>query len=395
MVPAAVRRALAAASILAVAAAGAAAASATRVTAPGPAGRVYPFTPSEVLLHPRRSAVPAFWADGRACSAGCRPAGAIPGWPLKPFHAQHAIRAGLNERRDTTFHVGIDIQALDHQAVYAIQPGRAHIVQPTGDDSRVQVGNYIYWHIRPAVAEGQWVVPFRTLVGRITKRFRHVHLSEVRGTGDVGPGNQDGRYLNPLRPGGRVLFPWSDTSPPVIGRPQLRAGGRVLVEVFDPQSFRVRTDYETPVLAPAALAFRIDGGPYRWELRGSQHMRWTAAVSSAVWAPGTVKAGYGCFATRVICRPRWRYVLAGGLAPPIPARTLAPGRHRLRVFAWDWAGNVTERRLAFAVTRDHRLGRLVDGKLVGRLLPGAGSGYSKQLAAQAQRPSPPHAGDRG
>jgi hypothetical protein len=372
-------------------------AAAARVVPAGPESRVLPFAPSDVLIAPRPGSVPAFWDDGRACSVGCRPVGAIAGWPLKPFHGQHALRAGLNERRDTTFHVGIDIQALDHQAAYAIQPGRAHIIQATGDDSRVQVGNFIYWHIHPAVAEGQTVLPFVTVVGRITKRFRHLHLSEVRGTGPAPDGNLDDRYLNPLRPGGRVLAPWHDTQAPVIGRPELLAGGEVDVEAYDRQSFRVRTSYETPVLAPAALAYRLDAGPYRFALRGSQHLRWTPGTDRAVWAPGTVKAGYGCFATRVICTPRWRYRLAGGLAPPIDALALRPGRHELRIYAWDWAGNVIERELGFAVTHSHGIRRLVDGVPVGRALPARSRlpVFSEKVTKQALRPPRPRVSDTG
>src|SRR5204862_3201808 len=54
----------------------------------------YPFRPS---VHDRRptktDALPALWADGLACSVGCRPVAAINGWPIKPFHRQHALRA--------------------------------------------------------------------------------------------------------------------------------------------------------------------------------------------------------------------------------------------------------------------------------------------------------------
>ena len=57
--------------------------------------------------------LPAFWADGAPCSVGCRPAGARAGWPLRPFHRQHPLRAGLNERRPANMHKGIDIQAQD------------------------------------------------------------------------------------------------------------------------------------------------------------------------------------------------------------------------------------------------------------------------------------------
>ena len=49
----------------------------------------------------------------------------VPGWPLKPFHQQHAIRAGINELRPANFHVAVDIEAHNSQPVYAIESGYA------------------------------------------------------------------------------------------------------------------------------------------------------------------------------------------------------------------------------------------------------------------------------
>lgn len=370
---------------------------------PGPAEKVFPFGRSSEQYRVPAGSVPRFWADGRSCSVGCRPGGSAAAWPLKPFHRQHALRAGLNERRDTTFHVGIDIQAFDRQAVYSLQSGRAHIIAAGGPDSRVQVGNFIYWHIRPRVGEGQRVQRLRTVVGIIKPRFRHLHLSELRGRGDAPSGNLDARYLNPLRPGGRVLAPWHETAAPVIGRPEFRAGGRVFVSAFDPQSFRVRTDYETPVLAPAALAYTVTRdrarrqGRVRFALRGSQHLAWSPAVSRAIWAPGARKAGYGCYATRVICRPRWRYVLAGGLAPALDPRRVGRGDFRLTVYAWDWAGNVSGRDALFEVTASGRIrpyGLGLGGGLKGPA-PHDVEGPAAKLRAASERPAPPRPSDRG
>ena len=66
-----------------------------------------------------------------------------------------------------------------------------------------------YWHIRPAVANGQRVAPYRTVVGWAEAPWEHVHFSELR----------DGVYVNPLRPG--ALGPFADTTRPWIK--QLRA----------------------------------------------------------------------------------------------------------------------------------------------------------------------------
>jgi hypothetical protein len=60
-----------------------------------------------------------------------------------------------------------------------------------------------------------------------------------------------------------------------------------------------------------------------------------------IFAPGASNPGFVCFFTRVRCIPNWTYRLAGGLTPPLPLRTLPPGRYRLTVYAWDWAGNTS------------------------------------------------------
>src|SRR3954449_9736200 len=66
---------------------------------------VFPFPPSPANRPPvRRDRLPGSFRAG-TCSTGCRPAVARRGWPIKPFFATHALRAGLNERRDSGFHV--------------------------------------------------------------------------------------------------------------------------------------------------------------------------------------------------------------------------------------------------------------------------------------------------
>ena len=279
-----------------------------------------------------------FWSDGARCAVGCRPAGAVDGWPLKPFHEQHGLRAALNERRLSGSHVGIDIMTSLRQPIYAVQSGYARILHSGDSNARVRVGNYIYWHVNLRVHTGEYVHAYDTLLGYSFRWMRHLHLSEVAG------GDSD--YLNPLRPGGRVLVPWTDVEPPVIGRPSVAANGTVVVQAFDPQSFTPRISYETPVLAPAALAYRVFDArgaaltPLEWALRGSHWI--PNGYASVFYAPQAHSPGFFCFARRVVCKPVWTYRLAGGLAPALPLYAMH-GRVRLTVYAWDWAGNVRAR----------------------------------------------------
>ena len=285
--------------------------------------RQRPTTPSDAL--------PPYWADGLSCSVACGAPGSIPGWPLKPFHKQHAIRAGINELRPANFHVAVDIEARNSQPVYAIQSGYASVRYRGTADVNVDVGNFYYWHINPAVSDGQYVVAYKTVIGRVLDSFYHVALSEGS-TSD---------YLNPLRPGGS-LRPYANTEPPVIGVPHIFSDGRVIVGAFGPQSFvQTGMPYETPVLAPSSLAWRLyDARGHaltglEWAMRGSQN--YPPSLKPVIFAPGAANPGFECFSTRRRCVPNWVYWLAGGLTPALPLGNLPRGRYRLTVYAWDWA----------------------------------------------------------
>jgi hypothetical protein len=293
-----------------------------------------PFPPNPADRATRPGEVPSLYADGLPCSSGCRPYGAEIGWPLAPFRAQHPVRAGLNELRANSLHVGVDIQARDGSAVYAVQPGVARVLGPSGPNARVQVGNYIYWHITPRVRTGEIVIPFETVLGTVMAGYGHIAFSEL-GTGD--------QYVNPLRPG-TVLEPYVDRAAPVIGAPAVAAVGQVIVSAYDPQTYVRRTAYLTPVLAPAAIAYRLydshgDAVTWlEWAFRGTNLLPY--AERSLIYAPGARAPGFACFATGSVCVPHWIYRAAGGLAPPLPL-TLAPGHYRLTIYAWDWANNTT------------------------------------------------------
>jgi hypothetical protein len=301
----------------------------------GSSSGTLPFPPNRADRSTRPGEVPSVYDDGFPCSIGCRPPGAELGWPLAPFHVQHPIRSGLNELRPESLHVGLDIQARDGAKVYAVQPGVARVLAPSGPDARVLVGNYIYWHITPTVTTGEPVTPFVTVLGRVMSGYGHMAFSEL-GAG--------GEYVNPLRPVGSVLAPYADHAAPVIGRPALSAGGQLIVSAYDPQTFVRKTTYFTPVLAPAALAYRLydsHGGPVsalEWSFRGTHLLPF--AQRSLIYVPGSEAPGYGCFASRSVCVPHWTYRVAGGLAPPLPSG-LQAGRYRLTIYAWDWADNAT------------------------------------------------------
>ena len=297
---------------------------------------IWPFSISRL----QRPTTPAdrltpYWADGRPCSVGCTAPGTIPGWPLAPFHQQHAIRAGINELRPANFHVGVDIEARDFEPVYAIQSGIAHIRYAGKQDVNVDVGRFYYWHVKPVVAEGQYVVAYRTQLGTVLPGSHHIALSE--GTPED--------YLNPLRPDGS-LQPYHDHEPPIIGVPRIFADGSATVAAFDPQSFvGPAAPNETPVLAPSSLAWRLftaAGRPLTglmWAMRGSQN--YPSALKTTIFAPGASNPGYLCFLRRRRCIPNWVYRLAGGLTEPLPLAGLRAGRYRLTVYAWDWAGNTS------------------------------------------------------
>ncbi len=282
-----------------------------------------PTTPSDGL--------PPYWADGRFCSVGCTAAGAIAGWPLRPFHRQHAVRAGINELRRANFHVAVDIEARNYQPVYAIQSGYATVRYRGTPDVNVDVGAFYYWHINPTVSNGEYVVAYKTVIGRVLRSFYHVAVSEGS-TSD---------YLNPLRPGGS-LRPYTNTEPPIIGVPHIFRDGRVTVGAFGPQSFvQTGMPYETPVLAPSSLAWRLyDAHGHaltglEWAMRGSQN--YPPSLKHVIFAPGAANPGFECFLTKRRCIPKWVYWLAGGLTPALPLTSLRRGRYRLTVYAWDWA----------------------------------------------------------
>ena len=171
-----------------------------------------------------------------------------------------------------------------------------------------------YWHIRPAVANGQRVSAYRTVVGWVEAPWEHVHFSEMR----------DGVYVNPLRPG--ALGPFVDTTRPRVKQlgaaldgsarcPTRATRGTVelVVEAYDTTPIAVPGRWGgkpvTPALSALARDDRPAAAPYRAGGRRSttgwssptndayrtQYARWTrqnkrnrsAATASSSPRPGT------------------------------------------------------------------------------------------------------------
>jgi hypothetical protein len=141
-------------------------------------------------------------------------------WPIKPFHEQHPVRANFGDPRTRfwntmltdglegpglfQFHNGIDIAATEGTPVYTIFSGTARLIDGTAVSVRSLGRKFQYFHIIPAVHNGQHVIARRTVLGHVTRTANHVHLTEIRGS----------RVWNPLARGG--IAPYVDRTVPQV-----------------------------------------------------------------------------------------------------------------------------------------------------------------------------------
>jgi murein DD-endopeptidase MepM/ murein hydrolase activator NlpD len=305
----------------------------------------YPFLP---INNHRLNAdlLPSIYNDYCSiASEDCSPEGIVYKWPLKPFNQPRPIISFLNDLRPKSMHYGVDIQARTNQKVYAIQPGYAQIIEASGLEARVQVGNFIYWHINIKVKQGEYVDPLKTVVGTVQKGFGHLHLSEV---------NSSNEYVNPLRPNNKILPGWTDSLPPVIGRVYLQNDGQVQVDSFDRQSLRNKKPYITPTTNLAALAYKLDfasnpPNPYsdaqqiEFAYNGATNYSFDSAKQIYDMTQPPLY-GSACYPKQKKCPFFWKYNLAGGLAEPLSA-DYNTGDYWLTVYAWDWDNNVVIKQL--------------------------------------------------
>jgi murein DD-endopeptidase MepM/ murein hydrolase activator NlpD len=141
-------------------------------------------------------------------------------WPIKPFHQQHPIRANFGDPRTRfwntmltdglqgpglfQFHNGIDIAAPEGTPVYPVVSGKASFIDGAAVMVRSPGHKFQYFHIHPAIRNGQHVLAQRTVLGYVIHAANHVHLTEIRGR----------RVWNPLARGG--IAPYVDHTTPQV-----------------------------------------------------------------------------------------------------------------------------------------------------------------------------------
>jgi hypothetical protein len=312
------------------------------------------------------------------------------GWPVLPLKQQHPIRGSFldprpDPRAGAIYHTGVDIAVRDDRPergappdrthrVFAIEGGRVLEATPRGVRGLARIGHFGYGHIDALVEPGELVEPAQH-IGWTCQGTWHVHLSEFIFVGDGGR-----LVVNPLRRSGK-LHPFADRARPEIreirfytpatprwgrrfgttvarlpqagrrlNRRQLSGRVDVRVRVSDPQSF-IGWFRELPRLAAPHHPFRLavtivhlaSGRVVRRReaFRAEQLLEMPAGQH---FAPGTdqnLPASAcllfdhrarcdGVYWFRLFPRPYW------------DTTRLPNGRYRIRVRAWDLAGNMSK-----------------------------------------------------
>jgi murein DD-endopeptidase MepM/ murein hydrolase activator NlpD len=203
------------------------------------------------------------------------------GWPIRPFDRQHPVRGSFGDPRSVfrgnptlgglmtsrcacSYHQGIDISAADGTSVYPVRSGVVRIVTP--DWIEVDSGGgsaFQYWHIGPAVHQGDHVQVAETVLGHILRGNQHVHLTEL----------QDGKAVNPLAAG--HIGPYADSTTPQVNAITFRSsdtGPELLPEYLHGAVEMIASATDTPVMpsadmwkglpvTPAKLTFRVTTFP--------------------------------------------------------------------------------------------------------------------------------------
>jgi hypothetical protein len=309
------------------------------------------------------------------------------GWPVRPHDQQHPIRGSFLDPRPervhgATFHNGVDVAVRDDRPeagapharthrVYAIEGGRVEAASRPGVRGLVDVGPFRYEHVDALVRAGERVEAGQP-IGWTCEGTWHVHLGERA----VGPDGRRG-WINPLRRDGK-LHPYVDRADPRIheiryytpANPHwgLRRRGNVVrlppagrrldkdrlagpvdvrVHADDPQSF-IGWFADLPWLAaphhPFRLALEIvhlGSGELvdQREVFRSDH--YPAAPAAQHFAPGTDQnlPANGCLRLHRTVRCDGVYWFRLFPDPYWDTTGFANGRYRLRVRAWDVAGN--------------------------------------------------------
>jgi hypothetical protein len=250
-------------------------------------------------------------------------------------------RDSIRAPGDYSFHNGVDIRSKVGRPVFPVVSGRAHVVD--AGEVRVRASHdrvFQYVHIRPTVADGQHVVAYRTIIGRVRFPFRHVHLAEI----------DHGVVVNPLD----HMRPYEDHVPPVVhevtfwtahGRPlsprRLQGDVEIDARADDAPAIPVPGAWNGFPVAPALVAARLvdASGAVVWS-RVAADFRRTEPPKQDFWrvyAAGTYQ-NFPVFGGHYYWRVPGRYIFRL-TDPPLDTDRLRDGLYTLNVVAADICGN--------------------------------------------------------
>jgi len=294
-------------------------------------------------------------------------------YPVKPFTHEHPVRGNFGDPRtlfsvppttegalfgggEFQFHFGVDISAPDGTQVYPVVSGT--VVAVSAKQRRVNVScndgrGFEYWHISPTVSVGTHVTANETVLGRIVRGAKHVHLTELQG----------GTPVNPLQTG--HLTPYTDRVAPLIRSISIRKSTATLelpnflrgsvefvADVTDTPNRPVPGIWADMPVAPARVVWRIEDLNGRAVVpdRVAVDFSRTIPSSSAFWsyyARGSYQ-NMSVFGNHFSYGQPGRYLYR--LAHTgFDTRTLKDGVYDLVVRASDIRGNATCDSLRFTV----------------------------------------------
>jgi hypothetical protein len=289
-------------------------------------------------------------------------------WPIKPFNAQHPIRANFGDPRTRfwntmltdglqgpglfQFHNGIDIAAPEGTPVYPILSGTVKLIDGSALLVRSPGRKFQYFHIKPNVHDGQHVIAQQTVLGHVIHAADHVHLTEIRGR----------RVWNPLAQGG--IAPYVDRTTPTIDAIFARPAGSLVplnTETICGTVSLVVAAHDTPPLrVPGTFAgYPVSPASVTWSL---------ALVDGLVYVPTTSAADFRT--TLPVERNFWNVYARGtyqnaprfsnqqfsmpgnylyNLAPTFNTSSYPNGTYEVRVHVSDMRGNWTEAAQQFRI----------------------------------------------